>query len=400
MADKGPHQQRRQPEAAASSREQRRDAGPDSAQAGLHDSVVDTRGASAGAVAPGPTTHQDQERRREGDSARGMAEFFQRLTDLAEVHEEDGADLDLEGVDEEHAEVSGLAQPAGPAGGQRGSSRASQRGSAGGRGGRGRKERGGEGEPDEPAARAAHPEEDLEAPAAPRIRPGKRAASIELQALLDQGVELGLIDDYQSSCIDALLVKLTWDDFEDLQEALDRCGTQVQRILVLAALSAHRASAWLPDFALELSGHSEQELLRRCSWLHGAERPGEQCSVGTIRQWYDPMSQFEVGNTAEHELETADVWTVPKWLRGVPTGALEMAALAFEQSLRAELCPDQERADGANDLLTRALELHGSSHPALERWLLSLCARAQSRSGLLSARNALIDARNGCVARG
>jgi hypothetical protein len=249
-------------------------------------------------------------------------------------------------------------------------------------------------------ARAATQKEDSEAPIRARIRPGKRAESIELQALLEHGVELGLIGEYQRSCIDTLLVKLTWDDFDDVQEALDRCDTQVQRILVLVALSAHRAPAWLPDFALELSAHDEQELLRRCSWRHGAERPGEQCSVEIIRQWYDPMSLFEVGNTAAHELETADVWTVPKWLRGVPIGALEMAALAFEQNLRAELHPDQEKADGANDLLTRALELHGSSHPALERWLLSLCARAQSRSGLLSARDALIEARNQCVARG
>jgi len=400
MADKGPYQQRRPPEEAATSREQRRDEGPDSAQAGLHDSVVNTRGASAGAVAPGPPTHQEQERRREGDSASGMAEFFQRLTDLAELHEEDGGDLDLEAADEEHVEVGGSPQSAGPVGGQRGSSRASQRGSAGGRAGRARKERGGDGEPDEPAARAATAEEDSGAPPPPRIRPGKRAASIELQALLEHGVELGLIGDYQSSCIDALLLKLTWDDFDDLQEALDRCDTQVQRILVLAALSAHRAPAWLPEFALELSGHSEQELLLRCSWRHGAERPGEGSGVGTIRQWYDPMSRFEVGNRPEHELETEEVWTVPKWLRGVPVGALEMSALAFEQTLRGEFFPDQERADGANDLLTRALELHGSSHPALERWLLSLCARSQSRGGLLSARNALIEARNQSVGRG
>jgi len=325
-----------------------------------------------------------------------MAEFFQQLTDLAEVHEEDGADLDIEGVDEEQSSLMSPGQSSGRVDTQRGPRSAGQGGSAG----RPRKERGGEGGPDEPGTGASGSRDDTQTSARERIRPGKRAENIELQILLEHGVELGLLDEYQSSCIDALILKLTWDDFEDLQEALDRCDTEVQRILVLAALSAHRASAWLPEFALELSGHSDEELLRRCSWRHGAERPGEQCSVDTIRQWYDPMSRFEVGSSAEHEVEAADVWAVPKWLRGVRVEALEMAALAFEQNLRAELHPDQERADGANDLLTRALELHGASHPALERWLLSLCARAQSRSGLLSARNALLEARSTTLAGG
>ena len=111
------------------------------------------------------------------------------------------------------------------------------------------------------------------------------------------------------------------------------------------------------------------------------------------------MTRFEVTSTPAYEDEEADVWTVPKWLRGVPRPALGMAALAFDQSLRAELHPEQEQAEGANDLLTRALQLHGLAHPALERWLVSLCARAQSRGGLVSARNALLEARNRNAAR-
>ena len=186
---------------------------------------------------------------------------------------------------------------------------------------------------------------------------------------------------------------------DELQEALNLCETPIQQIVLLKALAAHRSVAWLAGFAVELAAQGDKEVLRRCSWRHGASRPGQSCSIADLRHWFDPMTQFETTSTPDYEDEKAEVWTLPKWLRGVPEPALGMAALAFDQSLRAELHPEQELAEGANDLLTRALHLHGLAHPALERWLVSLCARAESRSDLVSARNALLEARNQCAAR-
>ena len=398
MADKGSHPQRRPPEAAISQQEQRRHDGPDSAQAGLHDAIVDTRGASAGAEAPRPKVGHEQERRGEDAAASSTAEFFQRLSELATEHLEDDADFELDGLDEEH-ELIGPTQP-NPARGSRGGAAAGRRGQPSRPTGPLRKGRGDEADPaDAAAASPAVSAEPTPSPAV-RVRPAKRAVSIELDDLLRYGIEMGLLDEYQKSCIEKLLVKLGWDEFDDLQQAVDSCANAVQRILVLAALSAHRAPAWLPAFAAELSGHSEEALLRLCSRSHDADLPGEAADIEALRLRYDPMSHFDLGVAAPHGLDAADVWTVPKWLRGVPSPAIAMAALAFEQNLRAEFHPSQERAEGANDLLTRALEVHGSVHPALERWLLSLCARAQSRRALVSARDALLKARTQGVSLG
>jgi hypothetical protein len=217
--------------------------------------------------------------------------------------------------------------------------------------------------------------------------------------LLDLGLAEGLIEEYQRSCVFDVLVQLTWDDFDELQGALDLCESQIQQIVVLAALAAHRSVAWLADFAAELAEKGDEVILKRCSYLHGGSKPGEDCSIDAIRHWYDPMTQFDISVASEPVDESADVWALPKWLRGVPRPALDMAALAFDQCLRSEFHPEQERAEGANDLLTRVLHVHGLAHPALERWLLSLCARTHSRSGLVSARNALLEARNQVAAK-
>lgn len=388
MADKGTNQQRRPSEAAVSESDQRLQEGPDSAHADLHDLAADTRGASAGAVAPRPRGQQEDELREAGSES-GTAEFFQRLTDFAELGTEDEGELDLEGPEEDQLGLNG---PVGNATSQEGRSLVSARGAGGSR--RTHKALGGESDPDEPEARPAVAPQPSGGSVRVRVRPRKRAASIELQELLELGLEVGLIEEYQSSCIFELLVRLTWDDFDELQGALDLCETRIQQVVVLAALSAHRSVSWLAAFATELSAQGDEEILRRCSWRHGASRPGEHCSIEELRLWYDPMSQFAVGSTPAYEAEPAEVWTLPKWLRGVPTPALGMAALAFEQSLRADFHPEQLPAEGANDLLTGALQLHGSAHPALDRWLVSLCARAQSRGGLVSARDAILQARN------
>jgi hypothetical protein len=229
-----------------------------------------------------------------------------------------------------------------------------------------------------------------------RVRPAKRAEHVELAALLEQAVELGLLDEYHGSCVAPALERLNWGEFAELQDSLDLCETEVQRIIVLAALAAHRATADLVGLASYLVGYSDDDLVARLSSRAGATPPGEVCTIDELRLWYDPMAALagEARATAAGAANPGETWSIPRWLQGVPTGPLEMAAVAVDQSLCGDLHPAQPSAEGADELLTRVLEHHGEQHPSLQRWLLTLCARAESREALFAARETLLKARN------
>lgn len=399
MARKGPQQDRRGEPAAGAHQEPRRQDSLDPAHATLHDSAAATRGASPGSGARRHSAPRGQDSDQESSASAGAADFAHRLAELAAPELDDSAaavDKDRERADSDfEAEVQFADAGAGAAGPQ-----SALHAGAGGRSGATRKQLGGDSDPDDmpgsasPATRAqgvAEPGEET----AHRVRPKKRAEHVELQALLEQGVELGLLDEYRGCCVAPTLERLTWGEFAELQEALDLCETEVQRIIILAALAAHRATAEMNGLAAYLVGRSDQDLLDRLSSRAGAAAPGEQTTIDELRLWYDPIAALAGEARATTNAATpAEAWSIPRWLRGVPTEPLEMAAVALDQSLCGDLHPDQPIADGADELLTRALEHHGKQHPSLQRWFLTLCARADSRETLLVARETILRARN------
>jgi len=399
MSRRGPEQERRDEPPAAAHQEPGRKDDLDPAHATAHDDATSTRGASPGAGTRRGAAPSDREAAQRSSASAGAADFAQRLAELAAPEQGDGAaagDQERGPVESDvEAEVEFATAGAGAAGPQ-----SALRSGASGRAGSSRKQLGGDSVPDDtpaasgPATRAQGAAEPGDKPAR-RVRPEKRAEHVELQALLERGVELGLLDEYHGSCVAPTLERLTWGEFAELQAALDECETEVQRIIILAALAAHRATAALAGLASYLVTCGDDDLVARLSSRAAATMPGEVCTIDELRLWYDPMTALSgEARTAADPTSPAEPWNIPAWLRGAPTQPLEMAAVAVDQSLCGDLHPAQPSAEGADELLTRALEHHGNQHPSLQRWLLTLCARADSREALFVVRETLLRARN------
>jgi len=397
MSDKGPQRERRPESAADRSRDDARNREAGVAHAAGHESATGTRGASPGSGASRRAGAREEERARDDGLSAQATEFARQLADLTAAQGAGDGDMEL-GVDD--LEVDGLEveRLQGPVGSNAAAMKSGDAGSA--RGNRALKQFGDESDPPgeadtgRPAVRAAAA---TSAPT-PRIRAEKRADHVELEALLALGVELGLLGEYQSSCVAPTLLRLNWQEFEQLQAALDLCEGSVERIIVLKALAAHRATASLLHLAESLANRGEQALTTSATATSTAEARSGDLTTDELRLHYDPIAAL----TDDDRVRVTDVpngehWKVPLWLRGVPIAALEMAIVAVDQCLCGDLHPEQRPGQGADDLLTKALEHHGRQHPSLERWLLALCARADSRDGLLLARDVLLRARNQLV---
>ncbi|MBJ95496.1 MAG: hypothetical protein CMP23_13620 [Rickettsiales bacterium] len=362
-----------------------------------HGSFSDTRGASPGALPPRATSPREREERKGSQPAAVSANFVERIVELAELPAEEEQGLDQEEVEEEQLEKAPSEKSKGNSQRQASGFKRATAVVAGSAAAGPRRLRGGAGDGEPSAAGLpALPEGAGLGGAAPglRIRPPKRAASLQLEELLEEGLRLGIFGSYQAGLVEPMIVALSWDEFDELQMAIHLCSGDIPQLLVLKAFSAHRAAAWLVAFAEQLEGFAETDLIRVFSCNEQARRPDATAGIMELRAWHDPMSHFPVWNSAPVGSDQSEPWVVPKWMRGPCAEALGMAALAFEQSLCGDLHPHSAGADGANDRLTAALAQHGASHPALERWLLALSARADTRSGLCSARDALLEARS------
>jgi MYXO-CTERM domain-containing protein len=234
------------------------------------------------------------------------------------------------------------------------------------------------------------------------VRAGGRAAVVGLAELLEEGRRAGLLTPWQREIAEAMLRRMTTGGFDLLRQALAALEESVmRRILVLKAAIVHRHPSSLIGFASEI-GHLQEETLRarHTAATEGAAVAGARAAFepGALRRFHDPVTALGEGASAWDGVPEGEAWPVPRWLRGIPREPLELSIVAFDQALTGDLDPEEPTGDGASDALTRALVLHGEAHAALARWQLALCAKADSREGLLRAMDAMRRAGAGALA--
>ncbi len=253
---------------------------------------------------------------------------------------------------------------------------------------------------DSPAAAAdpsdsPPPREDPPPPPAPfvRVRPRARAAWLDLDDALAAGEEHGILAGYQAELAGRLIPRLTSPAWAALVEAMSLAQTPVARAFVLKALAAHRFPAELPSFAAGVRELGEDRAIRLLRARGPVPPAGPEAEPRELRLHYDPMEALFPSHPAIREGAPAEPWVLPRWLRGIPRAPLELAVVAVDQALSEDLRPSERTGDGASDALTAALAPHGETHPSLGRWLLNLCARAETRAGLVHMREAMMRAR-------
>ena len=227
----------------------------------------------------------------------------------------------------------------------------------------------------------------------PRLRPRARATWLGLEASLAAGAEAGILVGYQAALVPQLIPRLTSASWTRLVEALSRLESAVLVAFVLKALAAHRHPDVLPAFAARLKELGPQEALQ-LQWARGPMPPlTEEVEPRDLRLHYDPIEALFPGERRFAESAPADPWPMPRWVRGIPRVPLELSIVAVDQALSEDLRPGERTGDGAGDALTAALGIHGDSHPSMGRWLLNLCARAETRYGMVHMREVMMRAR-------
>lgn len=226
-----------------------------------------------------------------------------------------------------------------------------------------------------------------------RIRPRARVAWLDLEGALAAGAEAGILIGYQANLVARLIPRLTSPSWAALVEALAVVSTPLTAAFVLKALAAHRYPAELPSFAAGVTELGDERALH----LQKARGPRPAVDANAeprdLRLHYDPMEALFPSHPVVREAAPVQPWILPRWLRGVPRAPLDLAVVAVDQALTEDLRPGERTGDGASDALTAALSAHGETHPSLGRWLLNLSARAETRSGLIHMREAMMRAR-------
>jgi hypothetical protein len=237
----------------------------------------------------------------------------------------------------------------------------------------------------------------------PRVSARQRVRVLDLDSLLLLGEQTGVLLGWQAETVPGLVQRLPSRGFHLLWRAVDRLPSRVARLVVLQALAAHRRPEDLEPLA-EALGSAEDDSV--ADWLkeraaerdpRARERPGAAPPPDVLQRHYDPCPRW-LGE-ATSPLLPSEQWPIPQWIKGARREPIELCAVAFLQASRGvfarpfEDLDDAEEAEGANDPLVAALELHGESHPAVARWGVTLAARADTDRGLLDAADALLRAR-------
>lgn len=225
------------------------------------------------------------------------------------------------------------------------------------------------------------------------VRPAARLASLRIDEALAAGAEAEILVGYQAELVTRLVPRMTSPNWAALLAALGEARTPIAAAFVLKALAAHRHPPILHSFAAMVNDVGDQEALR-LQWRRGPVPPLDAgAEPRDLRLHYDPVEALFPRGRGVRESAPVQPWPLPRWLRGIYRAPLELAIVAVDQALGEDLRPDERTGDGAGDALTFALAPHGDTHPSLARWLLNLCARADSRSGLVHMREVMMRAR-------
>ena len=355
----------------------------------MRDDALPMRGAGPTRPDPRDPSVQGQVHREAPVDAAAWASFARTLMDAAAPGEHDGGIDAAEGQALEGPELLGPAPEA------------AQREGKGPRPARkpridhGGEDEGGS-EPTAPPEGGAPPPPPPPRRQFPRVSPHRRRRQLDLAALLEDGARRGLLVGEQAKQVEGRMLVLTSRGYGLLHEALEPLDP-TRRILVLQSLAAHRRPETLVELAAALAATPDDDV---GDWLDAREdaRPtylrdqeGERPGRALLLQHFDPAWTW-LREPPPPE-EPAPDWPQPQWLGGAPRELFELCALAFLQAATGLLHPDDRPEDGASDSLTAALEPHAEAHPAIGRWTLTLCARAEDRIGLLAAAEAMLSAR-------
>lgn len=232
----------------------------------------------------------------------------------------------------------------------------------------------------------------------PRVSAKKRIKVLDLHAQLRLGERENVLVGWQAESLETVVLALSSRAFHLLWRAHDSLPGDLHRVVLLQAQAAHRRPEDITRLAESLNSVTDDSLrewlTQRIERRHPREReqPGEAPPVVVLVQHYDPCHHWL--NEEWSPPQPTEEWGVPQWLNRARREPLEMCAVAVLQALGGVLSREEhEEVEGADDELAAALELHGSAHPAIARWGITLAARADSRAGLNNALVALLTAR-------
>jgi len=228
------------------------------------------------------------------------------------------------------------------------------------------------------------------------IIPRKRRNAVGLDAILVAGRDAGVLPAYMRHRADDALQAMTTPEFSRLFHGLNLAGGAVAKAFLLKAALAHRPSTHFVPFAERLAEAGHDGIAAVAPGPDTPDEPPEDSTVAHVRLFWDPVAMVGVDEDWDRclgEASASEPWSVPKWLRGVPRPALDLCIVALELALQGVLADDERTDSGASDALAKAFEAEGVMHPSLRRWLGSILARAEDRSGLLAAREAMMRAR-------
>jgi hypothetical protein len=224
------------------------------------------------------------------------------------------------------------------------------------------------------------------------VRPAARAGLLDLATLMAEAQEAGILAGYQIACINHEVQRLNHRDFDQLRRLLGEQPSRLHQATLLKALSAHRHLDDLVEFGGRIAEQSVDDIVQPQLAAVAPDCPGGLDAIGALRRHYDPISCLEGHASVEMAQPSED--PLPRWLRGLPRGPVEFAAIALHQALTDDLSPIEETREGASASLSRAWRPHGATHPGLERWLLRLAALAETPATLEAALPALMRTRD------
>lgn len=252
----------------------------------------------------------------------------------------------------------------------------------------GPKEIGGSPEIEDPDPPPAAPE-----PAEPpyeRVRPEARAALVDLVGILAAGEDAGILAGYLLRAIEPALRRLNHRDFDRLRRALADAPGRLHQATLLKALAAHRHLGDVEAFVGRIAPLDDEELAARQLAAGEPPSPSHEGTADALRLHFDPIACLD-GCRA---VRPGPAQALPRWLRGVLRGPLDLAIVAVHQALTGDLDPEERTDQGASAALTRAWRPHAAKHPSLERLLLRLGAESESADDLRGALGTLLATRD------
>lgn len=124
----------------------------------------------------------------------------------------------------------------------------------------------------------------------------------ELVATLNEGTASDLVGPIQVRKLDQVLAQMQPGQLESLKTLINAATTRVEQIFILKAFAANEPWANLVQFAGEMRGRSEEEIIRRCTMRDGTD---------IVQQWQDACGPTMI-QAAAGEVDPRFAWELNK----------------------------------------------------------------------------------------